>query len=71
MPVAGSISQTTARLASTVMPRSEALLLEPMPTYRRLPSALAASALVQWWLMSDGSSVTVTGGPLACIWPSL
>jgi glucose/arabinose dehydrogenase len=33
--------------------------------------ALAASGLVQWWLIADGRSVTLTGAPLAWVWPSL
>ena len=47
-PVTRSISQTTARSCSAAMPRSPTLLLEPMPTYRRVPSALAVRDLVQW-----------------------
>ncbi|MNL39936.1 hypothetical protein D3C87_1622460 [compost metagenome] len=68
-PVRALIRQTRARSTSAVMPRSVMLLLEPMPTYRYCPSALAVMALVQWWLMSDGSGVTVSGGPLALLCP--
>ena len=51
------------------MPRSVMLLFEPMPTYRKRPSALAVMALVQWWLISDGSLVSSSGAPLAWVMP--
>src|SRR5690606_27382772 len=67
--VRGLMRHMRARSASAVMPRPVMLLLDPMPTYRYCPSALAASALVQWWFISDGSGVTVSGGPLASVCP--
>ncbi|MNT09717.1 hypothetical protein D3C72_1445160 [compost metagenome] len=68
-PVWALIRQMRARSTSAVMPRSVMLLLDPMPTYRYWPSALAVMALVQWWLIADGRGVTVSGGPLALVCP--
>ena len=35
-----------------------------------VPSALAVRALVQWWLISDGSLVTSSPGVVIRVWPS-
>ena len=44
------------------MPFSAALLLEPTVTYRRVPSRLASTFLVQWWLIGPpGRSTTLVG----------
>src|SRR3546814_18520199 len=67
----GSICHTTARSTSASMPRSVMLLLEPMPTYRNRPARLAAIDLVQWGLILDGRSTTLTGAPLAFVWPAV
>jgi hypothetical protein len=38
------------------------LLFEPLPTYSFLPSGLASSALVQWWLTVLGRSPSSVPG---------
>ena len=44
------------------MPFSPTLLLEPTVAYSLLPSGLAMTFLVQWWLIGPpGRSVTLTG----------
>ena len=69
-PVFGSTSQMAARPSSAGRPFSPTLLLDPTVTYSLLPSPLAITFLVQWWLMPAGRSVTFAGAPPACVWPS-
>src|SRR3546814_18731508 len=47
---AGSISRLAARSTSTAIPLSDALLLDPTPTYSRESSRLADRLLAQSWL---------------------
>ncbi|MDT4816043.1 hypothetical protein FQZ97_490840 [compost metagenome] len=53
------------------MPFSPMLLLEPTVTYSLLPSALAMTFLVQWWLRPAGSAVTTVGVALTEVCPSV
>jgi hypothetical protein len=62
-PVATCTSQIAARPASTAMPRSPTLLLEPTLTYSLLPSGLASRFFVQWWLIGPaGRSSSLRAG---------
>src|SRR6476469_209521 len=68
-PVATSTSSTSARRYSTSSPFSVMLLLEPTPTYSLLPSGLASSDLVQWWLIVPGRSANSTPGAVMRVAP--
>jgi hypothetical protein len=71
-PLAMSISQIAARPASTSIPRSATLLLEPTVAYSLLPSGLAMRPLVQWWLsVPPGRSTSLVGVAVMRVSPFL
>lgn len=65
-------SQTAARSASSSMPFSAMLLLEPTVTKSLLLSGLAIKFLVQWWLMGPaGSATKVVAAARICVSPAV